>query len=234
MEQLLYPARSQRAKRLSLRVNAQNRFILTIPNKVSYSQALKWAESKAEWIQAQLAQLPELRSLSQCLERAPFLACWGRRWKLVISESSRSKSAAKFHEDRGVIELFLAQAKPGREREQALYRWIRGLAQQCLKQRLDDWADHHGLDYNQIRIGDQATRWGSCSSRKTISLNWRLLLISPQLQDAVILHELAHLSQMNHSVRFWSLLEKYDANYAQHHAELKRIARQILAVRACI
>ena len=109
----------------------------------------------------------------------------------------------------------------GKTREQSLYRLLRELAQQSLKQRVDYWTIHHCLDYNQIRIADQATRWGSCSSRKTISLNWRLLLLSPQLQDAVILHELAHLSEMNHS----SAKDTYDANYAEHHVELKRLAR---------
>lgn len=231
---MLYPSRSQRAKRLSLRVDLQNRFILTIPNKVSYTQALQWAESKAQWIQAQVAQLPELLSVSQWLERHPFLSCLGRRWSVSILNSAGSKSLAKYHEATGIIDLCLAESRQEKTREQSLYRLLRELAQQSLKQRVDYWAIHHSLDYDQIRIADQATRWGSCSSRKTISLNWRLLLLSPQLQDAVILHELAHLSEMNHSSSFWRLLETYDANYAEHHVELKRLARQILAVRARI
>ena len=231
---MLYPSRSPRAKRLSLRVDAQHRFILTIPNKVSYAQALQWAESKTQWIQAQAAQLPELLSVSQWLERHPFLSCLGRRWSVLTLNSAGSKSTAKYHEASGRIDLCIAQSKQGKAREQSLYRLLRELAQQSLKQRVDYWARHHSLDYNRIRIADQATRWGSCSSRKTLSLNWRLLLISPQLQDAVILHELAHLSEMNHAAGFWRLLEKYDANYKQHHAELKRLARQILSVRARI
>lgn len=231
---MLYPSRSPRAKRLSLRVDLQNRFILTIPNKVSYTQALQWAESKAHWIRAQVAQFPELLSVSQWLERHPFLSCLGRCWSVSILNSAGSKSSAKYHEATGLLELCLTQSKLGTTREQSLYRLLRELAQKSLKQRVDYWTLQYGLDYKQIRIGDQATRWGSCSSRKTLSLNWRLLLISPQLQDAVILHELAHLSEMNHSAHFWRLLEKYDANYAEHHVELKRLARQILAVRAHI
>ena len=226
--------RTKRAKRLSLRIDVHNRFVLTIPSEISESDAFKWAESKAEWIQAQLVQLPELYSLSQWLERSPVLSCWGRRWTVSICDSYSAKSSAKFHKARGLIDLYLGQAESERVREQVLYRWVRGLAQKCLKQRLDHWAVHHGVDYNQIRIGNQSTRWGSCSSRKTISLNWRLLLIRPQLQDAVILHELAHLSEMNHSANFWALLAEYDVNYAQHNAELKRLSRQILAVNACI
>lgn len=231
---MLCPLRSPRAKRLSLRVDPRNRFILTIPNNVSYTQALQWAESKTHWIQAQMAQLPELLSVSQWLQRHPFLSCLGRRWAVSILNGAGSKSTAQYHEVAGFINLCIAQSKQGKAREQSLYRVLRELAQQSLKQRVDYWAVHHGLDYNQLRIGDQATRWGSCSSRKTLSLNWRLLLLSPQLQDAVILHELAHLSEMNHSASFWRLLEKYDPNYAQHHAELKQLARQILSVRACI
>ena len=141
-KRVVNPSRSPRAKRLSLRVDAQHRFILTIPNKVSYAQALQWAESKTQWIQAQAAQLPELLSVSQWLERHPFLSCLGRRWSVLTLNSAGSKSTAKYHEASGRIDLCIAQSKQGKAREQSLYRLLRELAQQSLKQRVDYWARH--------------------------------------------------------------------------------------------
>ena len=77
---------------------------------------------------------------------------------------------------------------------------------------------------------DQSSRWGSCSSIGKISLNWRLILTAAELQDYVILHELAHLTEMNHSKSFWALLERYDAKRIEHEAELDRIGPELMRV----
>ena len=230
LKQILCVKRSRRAKRLSLRVNAQNRFVLTIPFTVSYTKALDWAEAQSPWIQAQLIQLPELLSIGQYLERNPFLTCSGIRLPLSIQDSMGPKNADTYQISVEGIYVWLGQVKDGSLRDHSLYVFVRKLAKKYLTERVGHWAHHYALEYNQVRIGDQTTRWGSCSNRRTISLNWRLLLISPQLQDAVILHELAHLTEMNHSASFWLLLAHYDANYAAHHAELKRLSREILSV----
>jgi predicted metal-dependent hydrolase len=230
LEQLLCCRRSARAKRLSLRINAQNRFILTIPHAVSYSKALDWAKSQAPWIQAQLSQLPELISLSQYVERHPFLSYSGMRLPLIIQDGSGCAKAKNYQISLDGIYVWLDPGKDERWRNQSLYQLVRILAKQFLTERVDHWVAAYSLQYHQVRIGDQQTRWGSCSNRKTISLNWRLLLIRPQLQDAVILHELAHLTEMNHSASFWRLRARYDPNYAAHHRELKRLSREILSV----
>ena len=81
-----------------------------------------------------------------------------------------------------------------------------------------------------VSVRNQVSRWGSCSYRGTISLNWRLVLLDPELMDYVILHELAHLKQMNHSNKFWKQLEKYDPLYKKHEAAIDKISSQIMRV----
>ena len=81
-----------------------------------------------------------------------------------------------------------------------------------------------------MSVRNQVSRWGSCSFSGTISLNWRLVLLDPELMDYVILHELAHLKQMNHSDKFWNQLEKYDPLYKFHESEINKISSEIMRV----
>lgn len=94
-------------------------------------------------------------------------------------------------------------------------------AVQFLSQRLGYWASQMNLRPLQVRFREQRTRWGSCSSRKTINLNWRLIVFSQEIIDYVIVHELAHLEHMNHSDRFWSLVGRYIVNYKELAKNLK-------------
>jgi hypothetical protein len=64
-------------------------------------------------------------------------------------------------------------------------------------------AKQHGLPVSRVRVGDQRSRWGSCSSRGTVSLNWRLMLTPAFVREYIIVHELMHLREMNHSKRYW-------------------------------
>ena len=79
-----------------------------------------------------------------------------------------------------------------------------------------------GVTYNRIRIADQKTRWGSCSSRGTISYNWHLILLPENILDYVVVHELCHLLEMNHSPRFWSQVEKILPDYRDRRNWLKK------------
>jgi predicted metal-dependent hydrolase len=101
--------------------------------------------------------------------------------------------------------------------------WYQQEAQQYFSARLEHWADKMGLSYRQLQIKGWQTRWGSCHSDGTISLNWRLLLAPAWVSDYVVVHELAHLRQMDHSAAFWQLVEQFypawrDAKaYLKHH-----------------
>ena len=106
----------------------------------------------------------------------------------------------------------------------------RKLAYQFLPGWLE-WAENYaGLYSKKLRIGDQRTRWGSCSPKGTLSLNWRIILLPQELGSYVIFHELAHLAQMNHSPKFWQKLEEFVPNAKAVDRKLTRDGKVIFSL----
>ena len=94
-------------------------------------------------------------------------------------------------------------------------------AREFLPYRLEYFAKLYGYSYDKCRLTHANTRWGSCSSNRTISLNIGLMKVPEQLRDYVILHELAHLNHMDHSKAFWAEVGEHDKNYKLHEKRLK-------------
>lgn len=78
-----------------------------------------------------------------------------------------------------------------------------------------------GVDYGRITIREQKTRWGSCSSKGNLNFNWKLVLLAPELLDYVVVHELAHRREMNHSKNFWKIVEAELPDYRERRRRLK-------------
>lgn len=94
-------------------------------------------------------------------------------------------------------------------------------AREYLPYRLEYWAQRFGYEYERCRLTHANTRWGSCSTTRTISLNIGLMNVPEKLRDYVILHELAHLNHMDHSSAFWAEVGTHDPQYKEHRRRLK-------------
>ena len=205
--------RSSKARRARLSLSLKNQFILSIPQKWSTAKARRVVPSFRSWVAATVSKLAPPTSMKEWFQAHSTLCDIDGTVSVRIIEGA---AAGPEVGDRWQNELVVF----GTETE--VISQLRSFAQIALKGRTARLADALAItNYKKVIVRDQKTRWGSCSSTGTISLNWRLLLLPPQNCDAIIIHELAHLREMNHGPSFYAYLKRLDPNYSEHERFLK-------------
>lgn len=118
------------------------------------------------------------------------------------------------------------QAEPGKHLD-VLKDWLRKVSKQGIENRVKELAEQFGFTYNKVSVRDQDTRWGSCSTQKNLNFSWRLALAPLSVMDYVIIHELAHTQQMNHSPKFWDIVARCMPDYKDCKKWLKQNTHQL-------
>ncbi len=113
------------------------------------------------------------------------------------------------------------------KRMEVMDRRCRQAAREHFAGRCRHYLQYTGGSYSRITIRDQKTRWGSCSSTGTLSFNYRLMFAPPRVLDYVVIHELCHLTHMNHSREFWNLVASVMPEYKIHRNWLKEHGREL-------
>jgi predicted metal-dependent hydrolase len=218
--------RRKGTRHLRLRLGAQNQIVASAPWRTGERAILQFVERQREWLETQLRQVPQVSTLLEWLTRHPHLTASGECFPLRLEPVAGSRAQYLFEADGSRLVLRL----PGVVDEPGLRALVLRFARDALACRLAYQAKRLRLRYSALSVRDQASRWGSCSALGGISLNWRLVLLEPELQDYIILHELAHLTEMNHSRRFWALLERYDPERVAHEAALDAVSSALMRV----
>lgn len=110
-----------------------------------------------------------------------------------------------------------------------LQTWMKQDARRTLAPLVEEWAARMDVTVSSVRISSPRRRWGSCSSRGTISLNWRLVMAPPAVQEYLVIHELAHRREMNHSARYWKIVAEHCPAYLEHERWLKENGWRLMA-----
>src|SRR5690348_12463326 len=151
-----------------------------------------------------------------------------RRWRLEVPWGEPARLTAPRRMTHAEIEQVLEERRPWIEAQRrrqvprlALDPWIsesdgRIAARELLASLADEEAQELDVAYLELRIGDQRTLWGSCSAKGTLSFNWRLVLAPLEVADYVVVHELCHLRVLDHSRRFWALVESRRPRFREH------------------
>ncbi len=144
----------------------------------------------------------------------PFGVSLGVAEKFVQSKIAWIKRAVEYFR----IHPGLVRIKPVRGE----YKKYKKQAQILAYAKVKEWSEFYGVKYGRISVRNQKTRWGSCSKKGNLNFNFRIVHLRPELLDYLIVHELCHLQEFNHSRKFWALVAKAVPAYKPLRAELKK------------
>jgi predicted metal-dependent hydrolase len=192
--------RSERARRIRVTVGGAGDVTVTLPERAREREAAAAVVELRPWIERRLREAATAREQVESRDgTVPFLG--------TDLELRPERGRTRVHRRGDVLLVPAGDPRP------ALERWYRRQARAEIAPRLDEAVDALGTSYTALTIRNQRTRWGSCSTTGAMSFNWRLLLAPEEVLDYVVWHEACHLRVMDHSRRFWSLLERHVPGY---------------------
>ena len=200
--------RNPRARHYLIYVRTDRSIRLTLPRRGNRTEGLEFARSRGRWIERQLRKIDASMVSPKSWVAGTEILLRGQVYVLQIEERADA-SLARVGEEVFPIHAGAANLRPLVETH------FRQLARRELPPRVVECAGRHGLTPRKITVRNQSSRWGSCSASGSISLNWRLIQTPAEVRDYIILHELMHLREMNHSPRFWKLVEQACPDYEQ-------------------
>ncbi|MFO1513524.1 MAG: SprT family zinc-dependent metalloprotease [Verrucomicrobiota bacterium] len=203
-----------RARRYLLRLRPDGTVRVTIPRRGSMAAALDFAERNVGWLAQQFQLLAARPRTSLCWNLGTEIHFHGER----VCIEAVGEGTIRFGTERLNVSPAIADLRP------AIEGHLHCLAAQELPLRVRELADLHGVSVSRVSVRNQKSRWGSCSRRGSISLNWRLLQTPGFVRDYIILHELAHRRHMNHSARFWQEVGRLCPDYQTAERWLKQHA----------
>jgi predicted metal-dependent hydrolase len=231
MEPFEYRVRvSPRGRTVRLRVTPQHGLEVRVPKGYDQRRLPVLLERNERWVRRALERAAAYRARLEpepawVLPRQIALCATGALWHVTARSTSARLAAVR---EVGPDQLLLSGALESADAcRAALGRWLVRQARQHLVPRLASLSLETGLVHRKVVVRQQRTRWGSCSRNGTISLNAKLLLVPPHGVDYVLIHELCHLAELNHSRRFWQRVERLCPTYREIDAELRGLWRAL-------
>ena len=203
-----------RSKRYIFRIRPDGTARVTIPRRGSLKAAREFAEKNAGWLQRQLERLATRPVRNTAWQIGTEILFRGE--VATIAAGVVKKSSLTFADQTVQLDHDVQDLRP------AIERHLHRLASIELPPKVFLHAQQNDLKVQRVTVRNQKSRWGSCSRRATISLNWRLIQAPEFVSNYIILHELMHLRQMNHSQKFWREVEVVCPSFREAERWLKQ------------
>ncbi len=205
--------RKPRLNGLTLRMHPELTMRVRTNLNTKPDEIIKFLMSKKKWIEKNLSKFSELNQKFKKPEliNGEFFPYLGELKCFQFSSTKLKKSFFKIED--GFLVCYKSSNDRTEDLSDRLKKFYKINAEEYLTQRIMHWSAETGLKPSKLVFRSNQTRWGSCSSQKHISLNWKLICQSPALIDYVIVHELCHLHHLDHSPLFWKLVESFQPTY---------------------
>ena len=212
--------RSTRARRVRLEIKPESGLTVVIPRYFGIGWVPNLLREKRDWILGNFASYDKVQSQfagATEVEADDAISYLGRKLMVLTEESTGKTDCVRLEPDRLVVSTVSA----GKGLNVILEQWYRIQAAALLGQKVQEWSAKLRVSHNGVTIRSQKTRWGSCSRKGSLSFNWKLLMAPEPVIDYVVIHELAHLREMNHSKSFWRLVAEHCSGWRELRKWLK-------------
>ena len=218
---------SRRARHVRIKVTPLGEVVVVIPAGIDPAAIPQLLAQKQHWLRRVLVRVAEqhrIRPSSHSLQPDRIaLAAIDEVWQVEYVNSLSRNLVVSLPTRR----LHLNSETSARDNAGYLQRWLQQRARQVLPDWLRQTSEELNLSFERVQIRGQKTRWGSCSSRRTISLNRNLLLLPARTVRYLFIHELCHTRHMNHSTHFWQMVSDCMPDYQQHEKILREATRNL-------
>jgi len=214
-QKIEFAVMKSKRKSLSIAIQPDGNLLVKAPFFMPDDEIVKWVKTKTGWIVRQRAKILEQQQQNppkQYVTGEKFLYL-GQEYKLEVRISAGRAGMVGIVEDKIVL---FAKTDDSAEVQKILTAWYEKQAKTVIPKRVRFYAEQMGDTFGKITIKNQKKRWGSCSSARNLNFNRRLIMAPQEVMDYVIVHELCHLRQMNHSSAFWREVEMVLPDYKVH------------------
>ncbi|MEI8363490.1 MAG: SprT family zinc-dependent metalloprotease [Betaproteobacteria bacterium] len=216
-DQIHYQLERRQRRTVGLKISATG-LIIHAPKRISQAHLESILVLKADWIRKKLAARSAYEIPALQWQDSEQLFLLGNQITLALAFDSRSRTVDYAF---GLLQLAMPNHDDAAAVERKVIQWYKKQAMIDFARRLEIFSSKLGVNFTSLTLSNAKSRWGSCNSRQEIRLNWRLLQAPPHIINYVICHELAHLIEMNHSAKFWSVVASIYPDYKLAEKELK-------------
>ncbi len=212
-----YTLRRSKRKSIGLRIDHRG-LSIHIPHQLANADVENVLQEKADWIRQKLRQWGNKKSLELGWKFDASFPLLGEPWQIALNASGQIVMVPQ--QSAKIVTQHLPQLD-SQQIETFVMAWYGEQAMICFRERIGIYAQALKVSIPPFRLSKAKTRWGSCNHRGVISLNWRLIQLPLHLIDYVVVHELAHLLEMNHSKAFWQKVESVYKDYQAAREQLR-------------
>ena len=194
---------------LALTINEKGELIVHAPKDMPLYDIVNFIEKKEDWIEKKISNIENILSKNRDIVEYNEIFFLGKRYKVV--------------ETKGIEEPYLTEntilispCKTISKRQKELMNWYLQNTEDVLMPRIQKLVTFMKQKYRSIKIINSKAKWGMCDSKHNLYFNWKLLMLSPEIIDYIIIHETAHLIELNHSKEFWEIVGAVIPNYKKH------------------
>lgn len=213
---MITPQTITRTSRRSLAISISDKgnLIVKAPRNMSLDEIFKFISQKESWIEDRQSKIKAVLNKNHALINYENMLFLGKEYNICMIKGIDSPYLTK-------DALAIRQTASLLSKKRQIYRWFLSNCDSVLVPRIADFSKKLHVAQGEIKIINSKAKWGMCDNNNTLYFNWKLLMLSPELIDYVIIHELCHLKELNHSKKFWNIVASMIPNYKKCREQLK-------------